>query len=126
MNLATSDTLIAIYCILTGISIFGFWISLSVRKQLYASRFPQKPIEVTYHVVAEIVTAVFLVASGVGLVLDYQLARILSALSLGMLLYAELNGPGFYTGQRNRWMVVLFYVIAFLTVVAIVSLLFFE
>ena len=92
---------------------------------MFASRFPQKRIEVTYHVVAEVVTSVLLIASGVGLILDYQWARILSPLSLGMLLYAELNGPGFYASQRDTQMVAVFYVIAFLTVAAIIGFLFF-
>jgi hypothetical protein len=124
LNLATVDGLIAIYCFLTGISILDFWISLSARRQLFASRFPQKSIEVKYHVVAEVVTAIFLVLAGLGLLFDYQWARIITPLSLGMLLYAELNGPGFYASQGNRQMVAVFYVIACLTVIAIVGYLF--
>jgi hypothetical protein len=99
MILGTTDGIIAAYCTLSGISIFGLWIYFSARKQSFVSRYPRKLIEVTYHVAAEFLTAIFLVAAGLRLLFDLSWARVLTPLSLGMLLY----GPGFYAAQTNRW-----------------------
>ncbi|MDA4130212.1 MAG: hypothetical protein OK457_05540 [Thaumarchaeota archaeon] len=68
-------------------------------------------------------TAIFLVVAGVGLFFDFSWARILTPLSPGTLLYAEVNGPGFYAAQKNKQMVSVFYVTACLTAVTIVGFL---
>ena len=72
-----------------------------------------------YHVIAESVTAIFLVVASAGLILGFTWARILTPLALGSLLYAEINGPGFYAAQKNNRMVSVFFVTAILTVIAI-------
>jgi hypothetical protein len=97
----------------------GFWVNLFARKQLYSSRFPQKPSEVVYHGVAEFVTAVFLIVAAAGLISGFTGARILTPLALGSVLYAEINGPGFYAAQKNNRMVIVFFVTAILTVIVI-------
>jgi len=46
----------------------------------------------------------------------------LSAVSLGMLLYSVINSPGKYAQENNLPMVVIFTIITILTVVAIITL----
>jgi len=118
MNFATADGFIVIYCILTGVSIVAFWINLFSKKQLLSSRFPQKKVEVVYHVAAEFLTAILLMGSAAGFILGFSWSRVLLPVSLGMLLYAQINGPGFYAGQENSGMVRVFYVTAIFTAIA--------
>ncbi len=61
-------------------------------------------------------------ARGVGLFLVGDWAKILSAISLGMLLYSVINSPGKYAHENNLPMVTVFTVITILTVVATIAL----
>jgi len=123
MDLLSASNLVGIYAVSIGLLIIGLWISLLLTKQVpelkpasYAPRL------ITYHIVAELLTAIMLIISGVGLFLGSSWARTLSAISLGMLLYTVINSPGKYAHENNLTMVAVFTIITILTVVAIVPL----
>jgi len=123
MSLLSASNLVGIYSVLIGLMMIGMWVSLLLTKQVpelkpasYAPRL------IAYHIVAELLTAFVLIISGVGLFLVSDWARILSAISLGMLLYSVINSPGKYAHENNLSMVIIFTIITILTVVAITSL----
>ena len=123
MDLLSASNLVGIYAVLIGLLIIGLWISLLSAQQVpelkpasYAPRL------ITYHIVAELLTASVLIISGVGLLLGSYWANMLSAVSLGMLLYSVINSPGKYAQENNLPMVVIFTIITILTVVAIITL----
>lgn len=123
MDLLSASNLVGIYAVLIGLLIIGLWISLLSAQQVpelkpasYAPRL------ITYHIVAELLTASVLIISGVRLLLGSYWANMLSAVSLGMLLYSVINSPGKYAQENNLPMVVIFTIITILTVVAIITL----
>jgi len=123
VDLLSASNLVGIYAVLIGLLIIGLWISLLSAQQVpelkpasYAPRL------ITYHIVAELLTASVLIISGVGLLLGSYWANMLSAVSLGMLLYSVINSPGKYAQENNLPMVVIFTIITILTVVAIITL----
>ena len=123
MSLLSASNLVGIYSVLIGLMMIGMWVSLLLTKQVpelkpasYAPRL------IAYHIVAELLTAIVLIISGVGLFLGSVWSRILSAISLGMLLYSVINSPGKYAHENNLPMVAMFTIITILTVVATIAL----
>ena len=123
MSLLSASNLVGIYSVLIGLMMIGMWVSLLLTKQVpelkpasYAPRL------IAYHIVAELLTAIVLIISGVGLFLVSDWAKILSAISLGMLLYSVINSPGKYAHENNLPMVAMFTIITILTVVATIAL----
>ncbi len=123
MSLLSASNLVGTYSVLIGLMMIGMWVSLLLTKQVpelkpasYAPRL------IAYHIVAELLTAIVLIISGVGLFLGSDWSRILSAISLGMLLYSVINSPGKYAHENNLPMVAMFTIITILTVVAIITL----
>ena len=123
MSLLSASNLVGIYSVLIGLMMIGMWVSLLLTKQVPELRpASYAPRLVTYHIVAELLTAIVLIISGVGLFLVSDWAKILSAISLGMLLYSVINSPGKYAHENNLSMVAVFTIITILTVVAMVAL----
>ncbi len=123
MSLLSASNLVGIYSVLIGLMMIGMWISLLLTKQVPELRpASYAPRLIAYHIVAELLTAIVLIISGVGLFLVSDWAKILSAISLGMLLYSVINSPGKYAHENNLPMVAIFTIITILTVVAIVAL----
>ncbi len=123
MSLLSASNLVGIYSVLIGLMMIGMWVSLLLTKQVPELRpASYAPRLIAYHIVAELLTAIVLIISGVGLFLVSDWAKILSAISLGMLLYSVINSPGKYAHENNLPMVAIFTIITILTVVAIVAL----
>lgn len=121
MDLLSASSLVAIYTILVGFAMIGMWTMLLATNQM--PELHEKPKEATFHLIAEISTAVLLVISGIGLLLGSEWARTLSPISLGMLLYSVIYAAGFYAHQDNLPMATMFIVLTILTIIAIVGLL---
>lgn len=123
MVLLSASNLVAIYAILIGLMMIGMWFSLLLTNQVpELQRASFAPRLIAYHIVAEILTAVVLIISGVGLFLGRDWAKTLSAISLGMLLYTVTNSSGKYAQEDNSPRVAMFTVVTILTAVAIIAL----
>lgn len=123
MSFLFASNLVGIYSVLIGLMMIGLWFSLLLTKkvpELKSANYAPKLI--AYHIVAEFLTAIMLIISGIGLFLVSDWARILSAISLGMLLYSVINSPGKYAHEKNLPMVIVFTTITVLTIAAIISL----
>jgi hypothetical protein len=117
--LLSASNLISIFSILVGIFMLVFWAALLAKKQVPAD---QKPWAISFHLAGEWATAALLVVSGFGLWAGFGWARLLSGVSLGMLLYTVVVSPGYYAQLKNKPMVAIFAVLIVLTAIAIIGL----
>ena len=118
MVLLSANNLVAIYSILVGLFMIGFWV-FALSTNLVPPE--EKPWSITFHVFAEFSTALLLIVSGTGLWFGSEWARTLSPVALGLLLYAVINSPGYYAQKNNLPMVAMFIVLIILTVAAIIA-----
>ena len=107
----------AIYAIIVGIGMIGQW-SVS----LFANKVPElktEPFRIAFHLAGEFLTAVSLVAGGLGLITDTSWGQPAYLVSMGMLLYTVIVSPGYFAQKREWPMVIMF---AVLFILALVSL----
>ncbi len=100
--------------------ILGWWGFRFAKKQV--PEWSKAPKEVMFHLAAEVLAAFFLIVSGIGSLVGLAWARILSPVSLGMLLYAVINIAGPYAQQNDRQMLIILAAVIILTAGAIFSI----
>ena len=106
-----------IYAIVVGIGMIGQW-SIS----LFTKQVPElktEPFRIAFHLAGEFLTALALIASGLGLITGVTWAQTAYRVSVGMLLYTVIVSPGYFAQKRQWPMVVMF---AVLLILALVSL----
>ncbi len=114
------NAFVATYAIAVGVFMIGFWGFLLVTGQAELGR---RPWDMGFHLAAEFGTAFLLILSGAGSFLALPGVPVLAPVALGMLLYTEVNSPGFYAGKGNWPMVVMFAILTILTLAAILGFL---
>ena len=117
--MAPMDTAVAVYCLVVGASMIVWW-AVELRNGVLGRGDRSRP-EITLHVIAELVTAVVLIAGGVVILAGG--APDLAFVGLGLLLYAVIQSPGYFLERGDRAMVWLFAVLVIVTTAAIVALL---
>jgi len=103
-----SDWYLAIVPILIGAGMLSFWaLAIATRR---VPEIEAGGIEIWFHIVAETVTGVVLIAGGAAVLNDGDslFAIVLSSLSLGMLTYTLIVSPGYYVERRNLPLIVVF------------------
>ncbi len=113
------DTLVAVYCLLVGVSMVVWW-GVELRNGVLSRPDRSRP-EITLHVVAEVVTAAVLVAGGIVMLAGGSTG--LALVGLGLLLYAGIQSPGYFLDRGERSMVAMFAALVMITIVAIAVLL---
>ncbi len=104
-----------------GVATIGLWTVLVLNRAVpeLAEGLPS----IRFHVGAEVLTATFLIASGLWLLLaDGPEARLLAVAALGATAYSTVNSPGYYADRGNRLVVAMFAVLLLLALAAIVVL----
>lgn len=91
-----------------GLGMLGFWAIAILGRTV--PEITSGGTEIWFHIVAEVLTAVLLIAGGVGVLVDAVAtwSITLSALGLGMLAYTLIASPGYYVERRNTPAVVMF------------------
>lgn len=107
------------YLVAVGLGMLGMWVALLGTGQVPELR--TAPYEIGYHLVAEMLTAVALLAAGVGRLRGRAWGQRASPAALGMLLYTVLNSAGYYAQRGETPMVGLFAVLTVATVVLLVG-----
>ena len=109
----------ALYAIVVGLLIFGQWAFFLITRQV-----PELKIErvrVLFHIADEFLTAVILIASGVGLLAQQSWATAVYPVAAGMLLYTIIVSSGYFA-QKHVWPIVgMFAVLLILTVASLVA-----
>ena len=108
-------TFAALCAIVVSIAMIGQWVLTLVKKQVPGPEagpiVGRGPVEMLFHKVAELVTAIALLAGGVGLLLEWAWASRVYLISMGMLLYTVINSSGYFAQKREWPMVGVFAVI---------------
>jgi len=115
-------TAVAVFAVVAGVAMLGLWTMLLAARQV--PEVAEGDREIWFHIGAEVVAAIMLVAGGVWLVASAGTAgaRILAAAGLGAMLYSCIAGSGYYVKQGKAGPVVMFSVLAALAIAALVVL----
>jgi hypothetical protein len=108
----------AIFAIVVGIGMLGMWAVSYYKNQI--PELESEPIRIKFHLAAEFVTALVLVASGLGLLTNQTWAIYSYLVATGMLFYTIIVSPGYFA-QKGQWAYVVMF--AVLLVMAITSML---
>lgn len=109
---------ISVYSAVVGFFMLSFWAMLLLTDQVPAE---QVPWAIAFHLAGELLTAVLLIVSALGLLLDKAWAKVLSPFALGMLLYTVIVSPGYYAQLGNTPMVIMFAILIALTIAALAA-----
>jgi hypothetical protein len=105
--------------LVVGVSIVAWWAMVFATGQV--PELAAAPIQLAFHVAAELITAAVLIAGGVGLLRRLPWGRAVDLVGLGMLLYTAIGSPGYFA-QTGQWPLVgVFALIAAGTVCALVA-----
>ena len=110
-------TFAAIYAIVVGLGMLGQWAMSFAAQQI--PELETEPFRIWFHIAGEFVTAIVLIAGGLGLLTGLSWARSLYLVAMGMLLYTAIVSPGYFAHKRQWAFVGMFAVILILAVVSI-------
>jgi hypothetical protein len=94
----------ALYAVIVGLLIFGQWTFFLITRQV--PELKTERVRVLFHIADEFLTAVVLVASGVGLLAQQSWAATIYPVALGMLLYTIIVSSGYFA-QKRVWPIVI-------------------
>ena len=78
----------------------GQWIISYTKKQI--PELQSEPIRIWFHIGGEIVTALSLIVSGIGLLAACSWSPTLYFVAVGMLIYTTIVSPGYFA-QKGQW-----------------------
>jgi hypothetical protein len=110
-------TFASLYAVLVGFAMIGQWTFSLITKQVPEVK--TEPFRIAFHLAGEFLTAVALIAGGLGLLTGAPWGRSTYLVSVGMLLYTVIVSPGYFA-QKREWPTVGLF--AVLLVLALVSL----
>lgn len=106
------------YAVLVGVSMLGIWTMLLSTGQV--PELVTSPVSIAFHLVAEIATALMLIAAGLGYYHNRAWGERVMLISLGMLLYTVVNSSGYYA-QSGEWSFVAMFTILFVLALLFLS-----
>ncbi len=106
----------AIFALIVGFGMIAQWFMSYLSHGI--PELETEPIRIWFHISGEIITALLLITSGIGLLAGWALACYLFLLAAGMLLYTVIVSPGYFA-QKGEWAWVGFFsVVLVLTILA--------
>jgi|SRR6056297_544002 len=104
----------AIFSVIIGFSILALWIMLFLTDQI--PEIDTELFRISFHIFSELLLAIILIISGIGLLRKSKRAEKLFLVAMGLLLYSVINAAGYY-GQNGNWiMVVMFSAISLVSI----------
>jgi hypothetical protein len=122
-NRRKNMTFAAIFAIIIGILMIAQWTISILKKQVAGPEIGlvgRGRTEMAFHWVAEFSTAVLLLISGFGLILNTGWGLTVFLIATGMLIYTVINSPGYFAQQRKWPMIIMFAVILVLAIVSLI------
>jgi len=110
---------IAIYSIIVGLAMIGTWSIQLLTGQ--ARELQTAPIEIALAITADWTTAIVLIISGIGLLMNRIWALKLYLFTLGMLVYSLLISSGYFGQLGNTAFVILFIILLIFSMVFVVA-----
>ncbi|MCB9423309.1 MAG: hypothetical protein H6667_26175 [Ardenticatenaceae bacterium] len=109
--------LASIFGLLIGLGMIGQWMASYRSGQILELK--SEPIRIGFHLAAEMVTAVTLIISSLGLIFQQTWANSLFLIAAGMLFYTAIVSPGYFA-QKGQWIwLVIFAVVIILGLVSV-------
>jgi hypothetical protein len=108
------NKIVGYYSIFLGISIIAMWLAILTNEKP-----PEGIIEMSFHLFSEFLMACICILSGILLIKNNLLGKLLNFLGLGMVLYSVVNAAGYYGQLDNRPMMILFMSLFILTLIAL-------
>ncbi len=96
----------AVFALVVGVGMIGQWTASYLSRQI--PELKTEPIRIGFHLVGEMVTAVTLIAAGIGLLIGAPWAVTVFLLGMGMLFYTAIVSPGYFA-QQGQWVWVLIF-----------------
>jgi len=90
----------AIFSIIVGIGMIAQWSLLYFSKQI--PELETERVRILFHIAAELITAIALIAGGVGLLGNWGWGIPVYLVAIGMLLYTAIVSPGYFA-QKGQW-----------------------
>lgn len=112
---------VGIYCAGVGIAMASLWVLFYVAGTIPGLE--TAPLEIGYHLLAEGLTAGFLLVAGYGLLQSRDWVASVLPVSLGMLLYTVINSAGYYAHRSDLVMVGMFTLLTLSTGVVVIDIL---
>ena len=103
----------AIFAIIVGISMLGMWVVFYLTNNI--SELETKPIELTFHLIAEFITAFLLIIAGVGVLNSTAWGYNLYLIATGMVLYTMIMSPGYFLQAGDISFLIMFSVLILLS-----------
>jgi hypothetical protein len=108
-----------IFALVLGLLMVGQWTASLATGQV--PELATAPLEIAFHLAAEILTALALVLAGLAILKKIRWGRTLFLVAGGMVIYSIINSPGYFA-QRGQWPVVaLFGALFFAAVFALMA-----
>jgi hypothetical protein len=90
----------AVLALFIGVGMIGQWLFFLATGQV--PELETEPVRIRFHLAAEFMTAIALLASGVALLTGQPWGRWFYLLAAGMLLYTVIVSPGYFA-QKGQW-----------------------
>ena len=103
-----SRKLIAIYSVILGFGITGFWLII-----IRSGSFLEGNYEMIFHLVSEFLMAVICILSGFKILMDHKSATYINLIAHGMVVYSVLNAAGYYS-QRGESAAEILFILLFI------------
>jgi len=99
----------AIFAIIVGVSMLGMWGVFYLTDNI--PELETKPFELTFHLIAELITAVFLIIAGVGVLKQARWGYNLYLIATGMVLYTMIMSPGYFLQAGDFSFLIMFLIL---------------
>jgi len=93
-------TFTTIFALIVCLGMIGQWTMSFITKQI--PELKTEPIRIWFHIVGEMVTALALILSGIGLITSWSWAPMLYLIASGMLIYTAIVSPDYFAQQGKR------------------------
>jgi len=89
-----------IFAIVVGLGMIGQWSASFLSGQI--PELKTEPIRIAFHIAAEMLTALMLIAGGAAVLTGAAWGREVYLLAMGMLFYTAVVSPGYFA-QQGKW-----------------------
>ncbi len=111
----------AIYSVVVGFGMLAQWAMSYLSKKI--PELKTEPIRIWFHIAAEMVTAISLLISGIGLLASSAWALPLFLIAVGMLFYTSIVSPGYFAQQGEWYWLVMFSAIIVMAIISVILVL---
>ena len=106
------NKIIGVYSLAIGVAVIALWLII-----LSGSSMAEGKLEQSFHLASEFLMATFLIVSGILVLSRKHPGRLFNMAALGMLIYSVLNAAGYYGERGDTPMLILFILIAVISIV---------